>query len=74
MLLQIEVSLYGAPKGRPKYFNGNKATLPIILAKLSTSSTSPIGIISDFDQLVFTPDTTSKHKKRDITDYEDFHY
>jgi len=58
MPLHIEIDLYGAPKGRTKYFIGNKATLhPIILAKLSTSSTLPTRIILDFDKLIFNPDT-----------------
>jgi hypothetical protein len=60
----IEVDLYGTPKGRFKYFTGNKATLhPIILAKLSTSSTSPIGMIFDFNKLIFNLDTTSTQKE-----------
>jgi len=63
MSFHIEVD--GASRGRPKYFICNKATLhPIILAKLSISSTSPIRIICDFDKLIFNPDTASKHKKR----------
>jgi len=34
-----------------------------IPANLSTSSTSPIGMISDFNKLIFNPNTASKKKK-----------
>jgi hypothetical protein len=57
--------LYGAPKGSPRYFIGSTATLhPNMPANLSTSSTSLIGMVSDFDKLIFHPETTSKHKKK----------
>jgi hypothetical protein len=58
------ITALGAPKGRPKYFIVNKATLhPIIHAKLPTSSTSPTGIIFDFDKFIFNLDTASRQKK-----------
>jgi hypothetical protein len=33
-----------------------------MLAKPSTSPTSPMGTISDLDKFIFNPDTASKHK------------
>ena len=54
MSLHIGVDLYDGPKERLKYFTGSIATLrPRILAKLSTSFTSPTGTISDLDKLIF---------------------
>jgi len=62
MPLYREVDLYDAPKGRPKYFI---STLHLkILAKFSTSTTSPTGKITDLDKLIFNP-TPFRNIKRE---------
>jgi hypothetical protein len=63
--IRIHFSLKGAPNGIPKYFKGIEETLQLrIQAKPSTSSTAPTWTNSNLVNLIFKPETSSKHKKR----------